>query len=65
MQTLSEVTRALLGAGAARVYLAGREPGETGITLREAGVAEFICTGGDAPAILKDTLAATLGERQG
>ncbi len=65
LRTLSEAARALLGAGAARVYLAGREPGEMETALREAGVAELICTGGDAPAILKDTLAATLGERQG
>ena len=64
MQTLIEAARALRGAGAARIYLAGREPGEAETALREAGVAELICAGGDALAILEDTLAVALGERQ-
>ncbi|MGH6801286.1 MAG: methylmalonyl-CoA mutase, partial [Methylocella sp.] len=64
MQTLIEAARALLGAGAARLYLAGREPGEAATTLLEAGVAEFICAGADALAILEDTLAVALDERQ-
>ena len=63
-QALIEAARALLGAGAARIYLAGREPGEAETALLEAGVAEFICAGGDALAILEDTLAVALGERQ-
>jgi methylmalonyl-CoA mutase len=64
-QGLSDAARALLGAGAARIYLAGREPGEAEAALLEAGVAEFICAGGDALAILEDALALALGERQG
>jgi hypothetical protein len=40
------------------------ESGEAETALREAGVAEFICAGGDALAILEDTLAVALGERQ-
>jgi methylmalonyl-CoA mutase len=63
MQTLSEAARALLGAGAARIYLAGREPGEAETALLEAGVTEFICSGGDALAILGEALAVALGER--
>ncbi len=63
-QTLIDAATRLLGAGAARIYLAGREPGEAETALLEAGVAEFICAGGDAPAILEDTLAVALGERQ-
>jgi methylmalonyl-CoA mutase len=64
MQTLIEAARALLSAGAERIYLAGREPGEAETALLEAGVTEFICAGGDALAILEDTLAVALGERQ-
>jgi methylmalonyl-CoA mutase len=64
MQALSDAARALRGAGAARIYLAGREPGEAETALLEAGVAELICAGGDVPAILEDTLAVALGERQ-
>jgi methylmalonyl-CoA mutase len=64
MQTLIEAARALLGAGAARIYLAGRDPGETAAALRAAGIAEFIWAGGDALAILGDALAVALGERQ-
>jgi methylmalonyl-CoA mutase len=63
-QTLKEAARALLGAGAARIYLAGREPGEAETALLEAGVTEFICPGGDALAILGETLAVAFGERQ-
>jgi methylmalonyl-CoA mutase len=61
---LIDAATQLLGAGAARIYLAGREPGEAATALREAGIAEFICAGGDAPAILEDTLAVALGKRQ-
>jgi methylmalonyl-CoA mutase len=64
MQALSDAARALRGAGAARIYLAGREPGEAETALLEAGGAELICAGGDVPAILEDTLAVALGERQ-
>jgi methylmalonyl-CoA mutase len=64
MQALSDAARALRGAGAARIYLAGREPGEAETALLEAGVAELICAGGDVLAILEDTLAVALGERQ-
>ena len=61
---LIDAATRLLGAGAARVFLAGREPGEAETALLEAGVAEFICAGGDALAILGDTLTVALGERQ-
>jgi methylmalonyl-CoA mutase len=64
MQTLIEAARALLGSGAVRIYLAGREPGEAAMALREAGVAEFNCAGGDALAILGEALAVALGERE-
>jgi methylmalonyl-CoA mutase len=64
MQTLGEAARALLGAGAVRIYLAGHEPGEAATALQEAGVAELICAGGDAPVILRNALAVALGERQ-
>jgi methylmalonyl-CoA mutase len=60
MQTLIDAGRELRGAGAARIYLAGREPGESETALREAGAAEFICAGGDALAILEDVLAVLL-----
>jgi len=63
MQILIEAARALRGAGAAGIYLAGREPGEAATALLKAGVTELICTGGDALAILKDTLAVALGTR--
>jgi len=63
MQALSDAAWALRGAGAARIYLAGGEPGEAETALL-AGVAEFICASGDVPAILEDTLAVALGERQ-
>ncbi|MGH6838367.1 MAG: methylmalonyl-CoA mutase family protein [Methylocella sp.] len=64
MQTLIAAARALRRAGAARIYLAGREPGEAATALLEAGVAEFICAGGDALAILEDALAVALDERR-
>ncbi|HEX3496809.1 MAG TPA: methylmalonyl-CoA mutase subunit beta, partial [Methylocella sp.] len=64
MQTLIEAARALRGAGAARVYLAGRESEGAKTALLEVGVAEFICAGSDTLAILEDTLAVALGERQ-
>jgi methylmalonyl-CoA mutase len=56
MQALIEAARALRGAGAARIYVAGREPGEGATALRAAGVAEFICADADALAILEDML---------
>jgi methylmalonyl-CoA mutase len=64
MQTLIEAARALRGAGAARIYLAGCEPEEAATALREAGIAEFICAGVDALAILREALAVALGEWQ-
>jgi methylmalonyl-CoA mutase len=64
MQPLIEAARALRGAGAARIYLAGREPGEAGTALREAGIAELICAGIDALAILREALAVALGKWQ-
>jgi methylmalonyl-CoA mutase len=64
MQTLIDAARALRGAGAARIYLAGRDPGEAATALLDAGVTEFICAVGDALAILEDALAVALGERQ-
>jgi methylmalonyl-CoA mutase len=63
-QILIEAARALRGAGAARIYLAGREPGEAATALREAGIAEFICAAVDALAILREAFAAALGEWQ-
>jgi methylmalonyl-CoA mutase len=62
--TLIDAATRLLGAGAARIYLAGREPEEAETALLEAGVTEFICAGGDALAILEETLAVVLGKRQ-
>ena len=64
MQSLIEAARALRGAGAVRIYLTGRDRGETATALLEAGVAELICAGDDTLAILEDTLAVVLGERQ-
>ncbi|MGH6843044.1 MAG: methylmalonyl-CoA mutase family protein, partial [Methylocella sp.] len=63
-QALSDAARALRGAGAARIYLAMREPGEAATALREAGIAEFICAGIDALAILSEALAVALGKGQ-
>lgn len=44
--------KALHGAGAKHIYLAGR-PGDLEAALRAAGVGEFIFAGGDALAMLK------------
>jgi methylmalonyl-CoA mutase len=63
-QPLIDTARALRGAGAVRIYLTGRDQGETATALLEAGVAELICAGDDTPAILEDALAVALGERQ-
>ena len=51
---LIEAATRLRGAGATRIYLAGREPERAGNALLEAGVSELICPGSDALAILKD-----------
>jgi methylmalonyl-CoA mutase len=64
ISTLIDAATRLREAGAARIYFAGREPEETETALLKAGVAEFICAGGDTLAILEDTLAVALGERQ-
>jgi methylmalonyl-CoA mutase len=45
--------RALQGAGAKHIYLAGR-PGEQEAALRGAGVNDFVFAGGDALATLRD-----------
>jgi methylmalonyl-CoA mutase len=63
-QPLIDTARALRGAGAVRIYLTGRDQGETATALLEAGVAELICAGDDTPGILDDALAVALGERQ-
>jgi methylmalonyl-CoA mutase len=63
-QPLIDTARALRGAGAVRIYLTGRDRGETATALLEAGVAELICAGDDTLAILEDTLAVALRERQ-
>ena len=63
-QPLIDTARALRGAGAARIYLTGRDQGETPTALLEAGVADLICAGSDTLAILEDTLAVALRERQ-
>lgn len=47
-----EAAKVLQVAGAKHIYFAGR-PGEQEAALREAGVAEFIAAGGDAPAVLQ------------
>ncbi len=57
---LIDAATRLLAAGATRIYLAGRDPGETEPALREAGVAEFICGYCDALAILEEALAVLL-----
>jgi methylmalonyl-CoA mutase len=61
---LIDAATRLREAGAARIYLAGREPEQLETALLEAGVAELICAGSDTLAILEDTLAVALGERQ-
>jgi methylmalonyl-CoA mutase len=48
-----EAAKALQSAGARHIYLAGR-PGEQETALRDAGVAEFIFAGADAPKLLRD-----------
>jgi methylmalonyl-CoA mutase len=63
-QPLIDAARALQGAGAVRIYLAGRDQGETTTALLEAGIAELICAGDGTLAILEDTLAVALRERQ-
>lgn len=51
---LAETVLRLYDAGAARIYLAGREPDVETTALREAGVTEFICAHSDALAILRE-----------
>ena len=63
-QPLIDTARALRGAGAVHIYLAGREPEVAETALLEAGVAELICAGSDTLAILEHTLAVALRERQ-
>jgi len=48
-----EAAKALHGAGAKHIYLAGR-PGDQEAALRAAGIGEFVFAGGDAPATLRD-----------
>ncbi|MGB6175133.1 MAG: methylmalonyl-CoA mutase subunit beta [Methylocella sp.] len=59
---LIDAATRLLGAGAARIYLAGRTPGQAETALLEAGIAGFVHTGYDALAILEDALAATAAQ---
>jgi methylmalonyl-CoA mutase len=61
---LIDAATRLREAGAARIYLAGREPEQAETALLEAGISELICAGSDPLAILEDTLAVALGERQ-
>ncbi|MFJ1598048.1 methylmalonyl-CoA mutase family protein [Streptomyces sp. NPDC088261] len=49
------VARALVAAGALRVFLAGR-PGEQEEMYRQAGVDQFVVAGGDAVAVLGSVL---------
>ncbi|MCC8981181.1 methylmalonyl-CoA mutase family protein [Bradyrhizobium acaciae] len=49
----AEAARALHGAGARHIYLAGR-PGDQEAALRAAGIGEFVFAGGDALATLRD-----------
>jgi len=63
-QSLIHAARALRGAGAVRIYLTGRDQGQTATALLEAGITELICAGDDTLAILEDALAVALGERQ-
>ncbi|WOH84180.1 methylmalonyl-CoA mutase family protein [Bradyrhizobium sp. BEA-2-5] len=48
-----EAARALQGAGARHIYLAGR-PADQEAALRAAGIGEFVFAGGDALATLRD-----------
>jgi methylmalonyl-CoA mutase len=50
-----EAAKALAGAGATAVYLAGR-PGDVEAALKEAGVKDYIFLGCDALAMLKAAL---------
>ncbi|MBR1158938.1 methylmalonyl-CoA mutase family protein [Bradyrhizobium elkanii] len=49
----AEAARALQGAGARHIYLAGR-PADQEAALRAAGVSEFVFAGGDALATLRE-----------
>ena len=60
---LIEAAARLSDAGAARVYLAGREPGPAATALLQAGVNELICPHRDALAILRESTVIALGER--
>jgi methylmalonyl-CoA mutase len=60
---LIEAAARLSDAGAARIYLAGREPGQAATALLQAGVNELICTHRDALAILRESTVIVLGER--
>ncbi|HZM07131.1 MAG TPA: hypothetical protein VFC11_01620 [Methylocella sp.] len=60
---LIEAAARLSDAGAARIYLAGREPGQAATALLQAGVNELICTHRDALAILWESTLIALGER--
>jgi methylmalonyl-CoA mutase len=62
-QRLVEAARALRAAGAARIYLVKREPGEAETALLAAGANEFICIHCDALAILKEATATALREQ--
>jgi len=48
-----DAAKALTGAGAEHIYLAGR-PGEHEASLRDAGVADFIFAGGDVLQLLRE-----------
>jgi methylmalonyl-CoA mutase len=48
-----DAAKALTGAGARPIYLAGR-PGEQEAALRGAGIADFIYAGGDVLALLRE-----------
>jgi methylmalonyl-CoA mutase len=49
----TDAAKALHGAGARHIYLAGR-PGDQEAALRAAGIGEFVFAGGDALATLRD-----------
>ncbi|QIG98699.1 MULTISPECIES: methylmalonyl-CoA mutase family protein [unclassified Bradyrhizobium] len=49
----ADAAKALHGAGARLIYLAGR-PGDQEAALRAAGIGEFVFAGGDALATLRD-----------
>ncbi len=57
-QQAEAAARALQGAGARHIYLAGR-PGEQEAALRAAGVNDFIFAGGDAPVVLSKAYELT------